>query len=60
MKVTGFLLLLSGWGLVLSAVALFAAISPRASFAFVGVAVEVLGLILVIRSHFAPRGEDRG
>jgi hypothetical protein len=60
MKLMGFLLLLSGWGLVLSAVALLASFSLRASFALAGFGVELLGLILVIRSHFALRPEDRG
>jgi hypothetical protein len=60
MKLTGFLLLLAGWGLVLSALALLASFSPRAGFVLAGFAVELLGLILVIRSHLAPRREDRG
>lgn len=60
MKLAGFLLLLAGWGLVLSAVALLPSMSLRASFALTGFAVELLGLIMVIRSHLAPRREDRG
>jgi len=60
MKLAGFLLLLAGWGLVLSAVALLASMGSRASFALAGLAVQLLGLILVIRAHLPPRGEDRG
>ena len=59
MKLAGFLLLLAGWGLVLSAVALLAPMGPRASFALTGFAVELLGLTLVFRAHLPPRREDR-
>ena len=55
-----FLLLLAGWGLVLSAVALLPSMSLRAGFALTGFAVALRGLTMVIRSHLAPRQEDRG
>ena len=58
MKFLGFLLLLAGWGLVLTAVALLAASVPRAAFVLSGVGVEILGLILIIRAHPAPRGHE--
>ena len=57
MKLLGFLLLLSGWGIVLTAVALLAATGPRTAFVFAGLGVEVMGLVIVIRAH--PRGEQR-
>ncbi len=57
MKLVGFLLLLSGWVLVLSAVILLGSALPRTTFALAGVGVEVLGLILVARSHLVPRRE---
>jgi len=57
MKFLGFLLLLAGWGIVLTALALLAASAPRAAFVLAGVGVEILGLVLVIRAHPAPRGE---
>ena len=58
MKLVGFLLLLAGWGLVLSAVALLASPGLRAGFVLTGCGVELLGLILVIRSHLPlPRQE---
>jgi hypothetical protein len=56
-KLLGFLLLLSGWGIVLSAVVLLIAAAPRTAFVLAGVGVEVLGLALVIRAHLAPRSE---
>jgi hypothetical protein len=57
MKFLGFLLLLAGWGIVLTAIALLAAGAPRAAFVLAGIGVEILGLVLVIRAHPAPRGE---
>jgi hypothetical protein len=57
MKFLGFLLLLAGWGIVLTALALLAANAPRVAFVLAGVGVEILGLVLVVRAHPAPRGE---
>jgi hypothetical protein len=59
MKVLSFLLLLAGWFLVLAAIVLLPSLPSRAGFVFAGIAVEVLGLILVFRSHSIPR-EDKG
>ena len=59
MRIAGFLLLLAGWGIVLSAIALLRSSSPIAGFVTAGTAVEVLGLVLVIRSHRLPRREKR-
>jgi len=55
MRLTGFLLLLAGWGIVLAALALLRQNGPRAAFILAGVAVEALGLALVARSHLVPR-----
>jgi uncharacterized membrane protein len=51
LKLFGFVLLLAGWGLVISALALVAASTPRAIFILSGVSVEIVGLVLVIRAH---------
>lgn len=51
MKLSGFLLLLAGWGLVLAALVLLKADAPRAGFVLAGGGVEALGLFLFIRSH---------
>jgi hypothetical protein len=59
MKLAGFLLLLSGWAIVVASVLLLDAPLPRASFILAGVGVEIIGLALVIRSHLVVR-EDRG
>lgn len=59
MKAVGFLMLLTGWLLVLAAIVLFASLSLRAPFVLAGMAVETLGSILVFRSHLIPR-EEKG
>lgn len=51
MRLVGFLLLLAGWGIVLTAVVRLASARPRAGFVVAGVGVETLGLIIVVRSH---------
>jgi len=57
MKILGFLLLLSGWAIGLTAVALLTRDAPRVAFVLAGVGVEILGLALVIRAHSIHRGE---
>ena len=57
MKLLGFLLLVTGWIIVLAAAALLSQGSPQAVFVLAGVAVEALGLVFVIRSHAVLRGE---
>ena len=59
MRITGFLLLVAGWFLVLSALVLLRAPGPLAAFVLAGIAVEGLGLGMVSRSHVARR-ERRG
>jgi hypothetical protein len=59
MRIAGFLLLLAGWGIVLAAIALLRSSSPMGGFVTAGTGVEVLGLVLVIRSHRLPRRERR-
>jgi hypothetical protein len=55
MRLVGFLLLLAGWGIVLTAIAILAS-AARAGFALAGVGVEVAGLTMVVQSH-RPREE---
>ncbi len=57
MKVAGFFLLLAGGGLVLAAVALLASSLPRIGFVLAGVGVEVIGIVLVARSHLLEQGD---
>ena len=56
MKLAGFLLLLSGWIIVLAALALLAS-SARTVFVFAGMGVELVGVVLVTRGHVVLEGE---
>jgi len=58
MKVAGFLLLLAGWILVLAAIALLPAAGARSAFLLAGLGVEVLGLVLAVRSHLTPKKDE--
>ncbi len=60
MKLVGFLLLLAGWAIVLTALLLLRSSSPRVIFVIAGIGVEILGLGMVLRSHLTPRKESRG
>ena len=57
MKLAGLLLLLAGWAIVVSAVALLPPAGPRAAFVLAGVAVELFGLGLAVRSHLVLEAE---
>jgi hypothetical protein len=57
MRLAGFLLMPCGWAIVLGALALLPAGPARMLFTLAGVAVELLGLAVVVRSH-APLGGD--
>jgi len=57
MKMAGFLLLLSGWLLVLAALVLLAAGGARTAFLLAGVAVEILGLVLAAKAHLALKSD---
>jgi hypothetical protein len=59
MKLTGFVLLLGGWIIVLAAIGLLPPGSSEISFVLVALAVEVLGLTLVFRAHLTPSRERR-
>jgi len=59
MKIAGFFLLLAGGALVLTAVALLALSLPRTGFVLAGVSVEVIGIVLVARSHLLEQGDRR-
>jgi hypothetical protein len=59
MKLTGFLLLVGGWIIVLAAMALLPSGPSQVSFVLVALAVEALGLTLVFRAHLIPGRERR-
>jgi hypothetical protein len=56
MKLAGFLMLVSGWGIVVSTPPLLPSLPMRAAFVLAGMAVELIGLTLVVRSHRVPKG----
>lgn len=51
MKLAGFLLLLAGWAIDVAAAILPIPTNARAGFVLSGVGVEIIGLVLVIRSN---------
>lgn len=57
LKPAGFLLLIVGWVLVLCALQMLKAGAAQGGFVAAGMAVEILGLVLVVRSHLAPKPE---
>jgi hypothetical protein len=59
MKLAGFLLLPTGWLLVLSSLALLRPGTAQNAFVLAGTGVEAIGLVLVFRAHIPVRGEER-
>jgi hypothetical protein len=58
MRYAGFLFLSSGWLIVLAAVVLLKS-AALAAFVLTGLAVQLLGLTLVVRTHVIPHGDKR-
>jgi hypothetical protein len=59
MKLAGFLLLLAGWVIVLTAIALLPPGPVDVAFVVAGLLVEGLGMGLVVRAHVPPMEENR-
>ncbi len=57
MKLGGFLLLLSGWGIVIAALTLLHG-RVVAPFIYAGFGVEILGLVLAFRGHLPAREDE--
>ena len=57
MKLAGILLLVAGWAIVVAAAALLPSAGARAAFILAGIAVELFGLALTVRSHLVPQAE---
>ena len=53
MKLIGSLLLISGWLIVLAALIMLVTVTQRAIFIASGMAIEILGLILLTRGYTA-------
>ncbi|HTU47176.1 MAG TPA: hypothetical protein VMF91_19090 [Bryobacteraceae bacterium] len=58
MKIAGFLLMLAGWGIVVTAVVLLRTSVPKTLFVLAGMAIEAWGFVLAARAHL-PRGGSR-
>jgi hypothetical protein len=57
MKIAGLLLLVSGWAIVVAAVALLPSAGARVGFVLAGMAVELFGLALAVRAHLVLSAE---
>jgi len=57
MKLAGLLMLVAGWLLIVATVALLGAAPLRGAFIAAGIAVEAIGLGLLVRSHLVLLGE---
>lgn len=55
LKIAGILLLLAGWMLMLAAVAMLSTLTLRTVFSLAGLAVELLGFILLARTYIPKR-----
>jgi hypothetical protein len=55
MKLAGFLLLIAGWGIVISTLPLLPSLTMRTAFVMAGMAVEFVGLGLVVRAHLVAK-----
>ena len=51
--------LVSGWTIVLAAVALLESPAAKGGFVAAGLAIQVVGLVFVVRAHMAPRRGGR-
>ena len=51
MKIAGFLLLAAGWVILTAALVLLNSPGPRAAFVVAGIAVQIMGMVIAIRSH---------
>jgi hypothetical protein len=49
--------MVAGWLLVASALMLLSTIPARTSFVLAGMAVELLGFVLVARAHLPPKAD---
>jgi len=51
MKLAGFLLLVAGWVIAIFSIGMLPSAGPRSVFVLAGLAVELMGLALAVRSH---------
>ena len=56
MRSVGFFFLITGWIIVLSAIALLQG-TMQSAFVLAGFSVQLAGLIIVVRAHMIPQGD---
>jgi hypothetical protein len=59
MKTAGFLLLSTGWLLVLAAIVLLGSAGARSAFVAAGLGTQALGFALAVRSHLTRKVRDQ-
>lgn len=59
LKYGGFSFLVSGWAIVLTAVALLPSPAAKGGFVAAGLAIQIAGLVFVVRAHMARRRGGR-
>ena len=59
LKTGGFFFLLSGWGIVLGAVALLGSPAAQGGFTAAGLGLEMVGLGMLVRAHTGLRARSR-
>jgi hypothetical protein len=55
MKLAGLLLMPAGWGIALSAIRLLHTLPAQTAFCLAGLAIEIVGFVLVAREHLPKR-----
>ena len=55
LRIAGLILLLTGWFLMLAAILMLSSLPLRTSFSVAGLGVELLGFVLLARSHVPVR-----
>jgi uncharacterized membrane protein len=56
LKIAGFLLMLAGWAIAVTAIFLLRTQIAKSAFVLAGTGIEVLGFVLLARAHLPRRG----
>jgi hypothetical protein len=59
LKLAGFLLMLAGWIIAVSAIGLLHSLPAQTAFLLAGIAIEIVGFVLVARQHI-PKPRSKG
>jgi membrane-bound ClpP family serine protease len=55
LRIVGIFLMVAGWLLILAAMLMLSTLPSRTAFTLAGLAVEILGLVLLARTHIPAR-----